>query len=139
LEGLEEGGEGDLKVGTGDNFGLVVFAVGDLVALRYGCVVAVCGEEGLGEEGGGCGGALAAGSVSKHMQRTLHGAAFAHGELEALLAECYVRFVRKGDAAQEEVQLACGAGDRREDWRSVFVHGCYCWLCVMIEQDARDR
>jgi hypothetical protein len=128
-----------LEVGTGDNVGLVVFAVGDLVAFRYGCVVAVCGEEGLGEEGGGCGRALAAGSVTRYMQRTLHGATFAHGELEALLAECYVCFVREGDAAQEEVQLARGAGDGRENWGRVPVHGYYCWLCVMFVRDARDR
>jgi hypothetical protein len=128
-----------LEVGAGDDFGLIVFAVRDLVAFRCGCVVAVRGEEGLGEEGGCCEGALAAGSVTKYMQRTLHRAAFAHGELEALLAESYVCFIREGNAAQKEKQLARRAGDCREDRGRAFVHRFYYWLCVMFVRDARDR
>jgi hypothetical protein len=72
LEGFEEGGEGDLEVGTGGEVGLVIFAVRDLVAFWYRRVVAVCGEEGFGEEGGCCASALAAGAVSRYVQRTLH-------------------------------------------------------------------
>jgi hypothetical protein len=44
LERFEQGRERDLEVGTRYEFRLVIFAVGDFVALRYRCVVAVGGK-----------------------------------------------------------------------------------------------